>query len=306
MSFDALKFLRDFRVPYATEGNKHCRPGWVQVHCPFCAGSQDYHLGYNIRDDFWNCWRCKGKSPAKVVQALARCGREEAYRLLEQYRGRPTKKRERNPIQVDIRKQCKLPPGTGPMNERHKRYLERRLFYPDDLEEVYGLKGTGPVGLYSHRIVIPIVYHGKIVSYQARDITGKSDLPYRACPMEEEALHHKHTLYALDLVGGDSCAVVEGVADAWRLGPDAVGTFGTGYTTPQANLIIKRFKRVFIVFDPEPIAQSVARDLAYVIGNAGREAVLVELGEEDGEDPGDMDQDDADALMRDMGLRGWN
>lgn len=241
-----------------------------------------------------------------MIQALARCGNNEAYRILKQYEGRPTHKQDQNPVKVDIRKQCKLPAGTGPMNERHKRYLEQRNFDPDLLEKIYGLKGTGPVGPYNHRIIIPIVYQNKTVSYQGRDITNKSSTPYKACPMDEEAVHHKHILYGLDLADGDSCIVSEGVADVWRWGPGAVGTFGTGYTIQQANFLIKRYKRIFIAFDPEPIAQTVAQNLGNAIGIAGREAIIVNLEEGDGEDPGDMKQSDADQFMKEIGLKGWN
>jgi len=56
-----MKLYNDHRVQYVAEGDKgrHVRRGWVQVHCPFCRGSQDYHLGYNIDQGYYCCWRCK-------------------------------------------------------------------------------------------------------------------------------------------------------------------------------------------------------------------------------------------------------
>lgn len=309
--FDAFKFVRDYRIDHATTGNKHCRPGWVQVHCPFCTGERDYHLGYSLKGDFWTCWRCKGKSTVKVVRALVKCSWAEAFKIVEKYSGGSPRRRrpereKKNPVKVDVRKSCVLPPGTRDMNERHKQYLIKRRLDPDRLESVYHLKGTGPVGPYNFRIIIPIEYRGRVVSYQGRDITGKSEIPYKACAMAKEVIHHKHILYGLDLTRNETCCIVEGVVDGWRLGPGAIGTFGTGYTQEQATLLYKRYKRLFLLFDPEPAAQKTAKQLADYLCGMKREVIIVNLEKGEGEDPGDMKQDDANALMRDMGLKGWN
>lgn len=313
MTFNILKFLRDYRIDHATEGNKHCRPGWVQIHCPFCR-KQNFHLGFEIGgQQRIACWYCRGKGLSKTIQALLKCSRPEAWKIVQEYSDRqtrpiPKKRQETNPVKVDVRKECILPspPECGPMGERHKTYLAERGFDPDLLERVYDLRGTSHLGSYNFRIIAPIYYQGRIVSFQGRDITGKSDLRYKACPMNQEAIHHKHIFYAMDLVKNRTAIMVEGFTDAWRLGPGAIASFGTGFTEEQSALTRKEYKRLFLAFDPEKTAQAVMRD--FYLQNSGwwdLEIILVDL-KEFGTDPGGMSQEDANHLMKELGLSGWN
>ena len=300
--FDILKFLRDNGIDFITEGNKHAGAGWINVHCPFCEGSQNYHLGIHIEQGYGHCWRCKGKSLQRIIKALAHCGSDEAKRIIQQYSGGRVTAKE-SPVKVSRRSSIKLPMGCDILSPRHRKYLEGRNFDPDLLESVYDLKGTGPVGDYKHRIIAPVYFEKKLVSYQGRDITGRSLLRYKACATADEVIHHKHVLYGWDLVEGDSCAIVEGITDCWRFGPGSLGTFGTGYTSEQAQLIVQRFKRIFLIFDPEPAAQKTAEELAWFLGYKGREVHIVDTGFDC--DPGDLKQNDADIIMVELKLQGW-
>jgi DNA primase len=183
------------------------------------------------------------------------------------------------------------------MSERHREYLRRRRFDPDYLEKEYDLKGTGHLGRYAFRLIIPIYYEGKLISYEGRDITDQQDLRYKACPLDQEVIPRKHILYTIDKVPGKTVVVTEGVTDVWRLGPGAVATFGTGFTQEQLILVTKRFDRIILLFDPDDKAQEHAEYLAWQINSLGKEAIIYEL--EGVEDPGSMPQDDADAMMRD-------
>jgi hypothetical protein len=299
--FDVVRFLRDHHIQH-TQSGKHARDGWVQVHCPFCTGSRDYHLGISLSGEYGSCWRCKGKSTLSIVQALLGCGWGEAKAVLAKYSdGNRVVRRERcqSPVRVRVRSECKLPTGTGPMGERHKKYLGGRGFDAEWLEQTYGLQGTGPVGEYKHRVIAPIVVDRKVVSFQGRDITGRSSLKYMACPQPLEAMDHKEVLYAVDLVPADRVVVVEGIADAWRLGPGAVATFGTAFKPPQVRMILERFNTIFLLYDRERQAQANAWDMARKLVAAGRQVEVLELASGD---PGEMKQDDADALMRELGI----
>jgi len=56
---DLIQLFQDFGVNYATEGFKYCRPGWVNVDCPYCvAHSPGPHLGFNLETTHCNCWAC--------------------------------------------------------------------------------------------------------------------------------------------------------------------------------------------------------------------------------------------------------
>lgn len=295
--FDVLRFLKDHHVDFITEGNKHCRPGWVQVHCPFCNGSQNYHLGINLDQGYGHCWRCRGKSLWTLVKGLTRENNSRIYQIIEHYsNGRPVLERKAE-IKVDIRKNVKLPMGSSEMTERHRKYLIKRNFDPDLLEHEWELLGTGPIGEYRHRIIAPIYYHRKLVSFQGRDITNKSELRYKACSIDKEVIHHKHILYGLDKVRGDELILVEGITDVWRFGTGAVATFGTGFTRQQAQ-ILSRFRRCHILFDPEPVAQKTAEELAWHLQMLGVDAPLVWLAE--GEDPGSLSQKEADYIKKQL------
>jgi len=124
----------------------------------------------------------------------------------------------------------KLPLGTKGLTKGHKDYLINRRFDPDYLEAKYGLLGTGPVGDCSHRIVVPVFYQGQMVSWQARDITGKSELRYKSCAPAHEVMNHKRLIYNIDHCPRQSILVVEGFTDCWRFGDHCGATFGTTFT----------------------------------------------------------------------------
>lgn len=300
--FDALKFFRDYNIEHTTEGER-ARHGWVQIHCPFCGGGgRGYDLGYNLKRGYFNCWICQGHSVINVVRRLLSCGVDAALDIARRYKGRMPIEHLRTTASQQKQK-IEFPTGCAEMQLRHYEYLEKRKFDPELLEKTYDLRGTGKHGDYRNRIIAPIYLEGRLVSYQGRDITGRHSLSYKACPMTDEIVHHKHTVYGIDQASGLSCVVVEGIVDAWRLGPGAIATFGTGYKQQQALMIAKRFLRTFILFDAETIAQRVAKELAYELAYRGCETHIVEL---DSGDPGEMDQSDANALMREIKLKGWN
>ena len=216
--------------------------------------------------------------------------------------------RDREAQRVVSNSRYRRPSDVGPMRQNHRRYLERRGFDPDLVEREWGVLGTGPVSSlddgagkpvdYRHRLLVPVVWGGREVSFQARDVTGKSDLRYVSCPVTRELVHHKHVLYGRQERWGEVGIVVEGVTDAWRLGPLACATFGVTYTAEQVVELARHFRRVAIVFDSEPQAQAQARRLAATLRlRLGTEPVVVDLG---GGDPGSMAQDDADHLVREL------
>jgi hypothetical protein len=239
-----------------------------------------------------------------VVSRLLQVSRSEAKKIILDYRAIGLARHDKEGLDKVHAKICQLPLGTRPCGERHLRYLKKRGFsHPQDLVETYGLQGTGPVGEYNHRIVAPIFLKGRLVSYQARDITGKSQLPYKACAEENEVLHHKHLLYAEDLVPGDTVVVVEGIVDAWKLGPGAVATFGIGFSIEQVRRIA-RFKTRFILYDLDPKGhgQTAARNLCHTLmGFPGRTDYAQLLNLKKGQkDPGDLEEKEARKIMRSL------
>ena len=298
---DIQRLLQDYKITFVTEGHKHCRPGWVNMSCPFCTGNPGYHLGIHEEGKGAHCWRCGGHSSTKALSRVLGLPEPKVRALLQKYKIRTYGTRTIEP-KVSIHP-FKYPKPNFPLNKQGKQYLAKRGFDPAYIEQEWGLLQTGPVSFldgisYNNRIVIPIYWNGRIVSFQARDITDKNEMKYLACPMKREETHHKNILYGKDghWQRLHSIIVVEGVTDVWRLGPSSVATFGTAFKMEQVLRLAECGKRFFILFDNETQAQEQARSLAVRL-KALRKEVFIETVKGD---PGDMSQDDADALVREL------
>ena len=293
MSFDFAKFCSDYDIPTAPDGHKHSAKGWINIACPFCTGNPGWHLGYEIANNRCKCFRCGHHSLFDVIQGLLKCSTAQTSSILAQYKGRPVLRVEVSG-RTQILRDIEWPLGCGPMNQAHKTYLSKRNFDPLVLEEKWNLKGTGPIGPYKFRVIAPIMFNGVFVSYQGRDITNRSQNKYKACRAEEESKPHQDCLYGLEHVRGASVAIVEGIADVWRLGYGAVACFGIEFTKQQI-LLLSRFEKRYIIFDKEEQAQIKARELAASLSALGGESYILNF---DVDDPAEMTQGAADKLMK--------
>ena len=235
-----------------------------------------------------------------MISALLRCSWADARRVI----GAHQTDEEVQPPQVVLPfavSHVELP-GVEMQPERketmqHYRYLRGRGFNPDYLAATYDIRATTHVGSWKFRVVVPVYLDRRLVSFHTRDITGQSDTPHMACPMAWEVCHHKHTLYGLDLASADKAIVVEGYADAWRIGPGAVATFGTAFTMAQVRMLASRFETIGIAYDPEEEAQRQAEKLAFLLNGLGKETIIYDI---DAEDPAEMSHDDVVTLRNDF------
>lgn len=294
---DIVKFYQDFKIPYSDRGSK-ITSGWIGVHCVFCDGG-DYRLGFHLKSGAVSCWSCGKHSHTALIKALLNCSVSKAIEIKKEYETniRHYNEEESETLPTPHATVCSWPTGSGRLSPRAKEYLHGRNFDPEHLESVWNLKSTDAFGDYKFRIIAPIFVDGVMVSYQGRDFTGKSDLKYKACKAENEVMAHQTVCYGLDLVKGDTCIVVEGIADVWRLGPGAICCFGIDFTMAQVNMITERFKTAYVLFDAEEQAQKQANDLAVLLNARGVETYILELDESD---PGDMSQEEANKLMGEL------
>lgn len=293
IGFDFPKFCEDNSIEMYTEGYKQCQPGWIQVECPFCTGGEGPHLGWNEEDDYLNCWRCGWHPNYEFVMVSLSCLRSEAFEVLKEYKGHSKPDIEKVSL---YSKEVVFPYGTDKLQKKHKDYLEGRNFDSDKLEVMWGLKGTGHIGSYKFRILAPITFNSRLVSFQTRDITNKSKLPHKACSKPKQVRHYKQCLYGMDEMTGGDAVIVEGMADVWRLGYGSVGTCGTGYTQTQV-MLLGEYRRKFIIFDAEEAAVKRAEKLAYALSAFEGEVKMVDIGHGD---PADMKQKEADNLMKEL------
>lgn len=300
-----------YGISTAPEGHKHNRPGWVNIECPHCSdGGGGYHLGFNSEGAYFYCFRCGGHPVEGTLMKLLHIPFNQAKSISETYKLHKKRQSQHSTFQpgvVKIRKKSfKFPSDTGDLRNSHKKYLISRGFDPQYLIDNWGIKGTGPMSTldhipYRYRILIPILWEDKPVTFQARDYTEKQAIKYLACPEERELIHHKHILYGHPSLWRKRRGIlVEGAFDVWRMRLSACCTFGTGYTTEQVRVMIKMFDELVIFFDPETIAQKRANELKEELTFWGCKAsILTTTGTTD---PGDMKQKDADYLLKELNM----
>lgn len=302
MKIDIISLYSDYSIHAQTEGSKHCRPGWVNTECPFCTGNPGLHLGYNIRGNYFFCWRCGSHSIYDTISALLNISKTEVKNILKPYKDKTSEDQiiEKPPD----KKPFKLPTNITKLKSNHKHYLENRGFDPDKIQKLWGIKGTGPLSYldeidYRHRIFIPIHWNNNLVTFQTRVIRDNlpKDYPrYIACPKYREKIEHKHILYMKETKHKKTGLCVEGVTDVWKLGISSFATFGIKYTSEQVRLIAKMYDRVPVLFDPDPQAIEQAKQLVNELKFRGVDSFRISIET----DPGSMSQSDADYLVKQL------
>lgn len=298
---DVIQLYQDFSVDFVTEGHKHARPGWVNTECPWCTGNPGYHLGYELSGNYYYCWRCGWHPIISTVAKLIHLPESETRELIRRYGILVSFSPKEKVNKTD--RQLVLPSGVTPLVESHDQYLTRRGFDSERIRHVWDIKSTGPMSRlntydYRNRILIPIYWDGRMVSFDTRSIAlnAPHEMRYRACPNDYEVISRKQILYGRQEEWQEVGICVEGPTDVWRLGTTAFATSGIQYTPQQVRIMAKTFKRVFVMYDNEVQAQAQAKKLIAELHFRGIEAVNLECITSP--DPGSMKQEDADYLVK--------
>ena len=297
---DIVRLYQDFSIPFVTEGHKHSRAGWANVECPYCEGNPGYHLGFEIENPHFYCFRCGWHPVIPTIGKLIKKSDKETRRIISEYGLHLSL--TKTPA-LKSKKEHILPTGTGPLTSKHIRYLDARGFDHIQVSNLWTLAGTGPVSRldnidFKHRLIIPIIWDSQEVSFTSRDITGKTPMRYITCPKDREVIHHKHIVYGRQEYWQGVGIWVEGPTDVWRLGVNSFSTFGIEYTREQLRVIARTFKRVFVLFDQDPQAQVQSRLAVAELRFRGVDAIHLE--NIISQDPGDMSQAEADYLVKQL------
>lgn len=254
--FDALTFLKTYNISFTTSG-KNCSPGWINTNCCFCRDT-NFHLGFDLSTGSANCWKCGKKDIIKLISFLLHCSQQQAKRIYANYqidkiKGEYLKRKHNyyNNSYKSLVTKLDFPIGCSELQNKHKEFLIKRGFNPEFITKKYKIMGTDRIGDYKFRIIIPIFFNNKMVSFHSRDITEKAKLKHKACKENKEIIHYKHILYNIDNSKKNVAIVVEGIMDNWRLGNDCISTFSISFTKEQVLLIAKSYKKVFILFDKD-------------------------------------------------------
>lgn len=274
-----IDFLRRHGIPYSLSPHKNVRPGWVGVDCPRCRTTGKYHLGIPIGGGGGHCWQCDDVDPLWALSIASGLTRRDVAAELADWDSRPREAPQR------VRQPARRPAGVVPLSHdlavRHRRYLESRGFRPEVLEELWGLMATGPAGPAAWRVLVPIGANGVEIGWTARSIVDGVVPKYLTMP----GMDLSDILYGWDYVR-QAVILVEGPADAWRLGPGAVALLGQALTPARLEMLTG-MPRVFICLDADAAkrAGEMARRLEGIVGDVYR------INLPDG-DPGDLPRDE--------------
>jgi DNA primase len=140
------------------------------------------------------------------------------------------------------------------LDEDHQAvaYLRHRGFDPAELSERWqvGYCLSSRFLPMSERLYIPIHQGGKLVFWQGRTLVEGLKMKYFNTP----GLHKSSYLYNFDRARKQpGVVVVEGVTDAWRVGPSAVAFFGKKASREQITrlIICSHGKPLLVALDGE-------------------------------------------------------
>lgn len=279
MNFERL--FKDYKIDYSTKVNRN----WVNTRCCFCGGSS-YKLGFNPQEDYCTCFACGGHDLYDALSRLLNVPKNQLKELLSNYAGRVNVTKELNHKTIN-----KLELPTNEFTKAERKYLESRGFNPDYLHDKYKIVGGGIVGKWKHRIIIPILLNGKVVSWTGRSILSKErlielEIPrYKNLAIDDSIIDPKSTLFNLDNCDKDGVILTEGAFDVLRLsyldqnkqfGDNVICSFGIELTQTQIGIIADRFKKVFILFDNEIQAQKTARKFGVQLSAVGVDVEIVD------------------------------
>ena len=299
MNFE--KLFNDYKVKYSLKVNR----GWVNTQCCFCGGSS-YKLGFNPADDYCTCFACGGHNLYDSLSRVLNVPRKELKEILSDYEGSSGIRKELNHKQSKVKK-LELPTNEFTIAER--KYLEKRNFDANFLHEKYQVVGGGIAGKWKHRIIVPILLNGKVVSWTGRSILSKEKLQELGIPrymnlsIDESVIDPKHTLFNLDNCNGKSVILTEGAFDVLRFGDNCVCSFGIELTEMQINIIKDRFEKVFILFDNEIQAQKTARKFGIQLSAIGVDVEVVDAYSDFGVNDGaELNDKQVKIIKKELGL----
>lgn len=278
-------------IPVAPVGNRHYREGWVNTPCPYCQTTDKYHMGFS--EAYWNavCWRCGKQNSWDAIQKLQPAVTRSD--LQKAYSGRRAPKELIKPTGTYSA------PEVSPLRKSQWEYLQSRGYNPAALVKEWGVQGIKKGTVWRDRrlrsrVFVPIHYKGKAVSWTSRAVDEQDPQRWLSAALKEETICHKDIVYGWDAVR-HTAVIVEGPTDAWAIGPGAVATCGTGFTTSQILLLSYAMRRV-LCFDRSSAAQRRAKEMANELSTYPGETIIVEI--ETGDDPGEANKDEIEEIRK--------
>jgi len=279
---DYERLFADYGIPTA----KRTKIG-INVHCPFCPAGASMNLGFKSGTMQNFCFKCgRGHSTAYALSLILGIPRRELEAILEDYRDYVPLRRKLNDREPRKPKKIELPGFK--LSGAEKDYLLERRFSPRKLAEKYGIQGGG-YGEWKNRIVIPIYFRGKLVSWTSRTILPDRQPRYKNLANELSIIDPKRTLFNIDNCRSEHVALLEGPFDVMRFGDDGICGFGITLTRAQVMLLSDRFKKVYVLFDAGRVARKKAWEYGMLLQGHGVDVFVADaFGDNGCKDAGEM------------------
>ena len=254
------ELLEEHHIPYKVRANFH------NVCCPFCLSDHGYHLGISDKG-FATCFKCGWHSIESTLHALLDCGYQTAKHFAKTVcKGKAFELDDPKTAKFELPSDGEL---TGLKYTRAWDYMAQRFMHLTTdkflrLMRDYDIRYTKfeyKDVMLAGRIVFPNYYHGKAVSWQARDYLNIHKAKYITAPKAGELLFHKNFLWGIDKVPYDKVIVCEGVMDALTIGYGAVHTHGVKFSKAQVDELAS-FSEVYICYDSDEAGVDGAKRLA--------------------------------------------
>ena len=284
-----IEYLEDKGIEYKTRG-KNVSQGWIGINCPFCPdGDPSNHLGIHLQTGIISCWRCGAKG--SIFKLVIKYG-DSPHIISSKY----FKSSIYTPPKRQFSQECELPSeAKDVLLYPHKKYLQKRGFSdPLFIFYRYNLKCCYLTGEWKHRLIIPVYMNNQLVTFTSRDVSDMSNLRYKTCPNEKSIIPIKECIYNYDFVY-NKAIIVEGPIDAWKIGEGAVALFGKVATNKQINLLGKKLKEAYIMFDSDGTeeAEELGKQLGLLIPHV--EIIELEKG-----DPAELEEREIFKLKREI------
>lgn len=302
MNFE--KLFCEHKIEFDTRINK----GWINVNCPYCGSkSTSMHLGFNISNDYCNCWKCGSHNIRDALSKLFYLNKDAVDNLISEYTDNTSVIYRLNNKRLPKAVKIELPNNN--FTPREKRYLLSRDFSPRYLNQKYGVVGGGIVGKWKHRIIIPIFVGGKLVSWTARSVLDKEQLDelkiprYKNLSIEKSVINPKDVLFNIDNCLSNKIVLTEGAFDVFRLGDSFACVLGSSLTENQVKEIRRRYDKVYIMFDNEKEAQDKAVQYGLQLSTVGCDVEVVDAYCEFGVNDGaELNQTQVNVIRKELEL----
>ena len=310
----------DYDIEYWLDG-KNVTQGWVNIQCPFCDDHSN-HCGVNPVTEIYTCWKCGAKGHfidllIKLTGLSYTICKEMVVDSVTSFKVRPLDRitnilqgefEESEKVKKEVH--CVLPERFelitkdiwSPLLESYEK--RRNILRSTLIDAGCGICRSGE---YMNRMVIPVVCVGRLVAYQAADMTGFADLKYRSSPLSMGNINDY--LYNYDDVKSKRMIVTEGVLDCWRVGSEAVAAFTSSLSKEQKKLILdKELDELYFCFDPELRAYYKARKVAEEFGayipkvGVVRLPTKIQTSQYHNEDPNDVGREKIYQLIAELAL----